>query len=68
MAINNRNLDFVQTRGLILLINDNHADNYLKEILLYVYFGLIVKIDTKKTENLPNVSTVLTSLLYFSII
>ena len=31
-----------QRRGLILLVNDNHVDNNLKEILVYVYFGSIV--------------------------
>ena len=39
-AINNRCLDFVQTRGLILLVNDNYVDNYLKEMLAIVYHGL----------------------------
>ena len=29
-------------RGLILLVNDNHVDSYLKEIYIYVYFGRIV--------------------------
>ena len=28
--------------GLISLVNDNHADSNLKEILVYVYFGSIV--------------------------
>ena len=28
--------------GLISLVNDNHMDNSLKEILVYVYFGSIV--------------------------
>ena len=36
-AINNRYMDFVQTHCLILLVNDNHKDNTLKEILVYVY-------------------------------
>ena len=30
------------TRGLISLVNDNHIDNNLKEILVYVYLGSIV--------------------------
>ena len=38
-AINNRYLNYVQMRGLISLVNDNHVDNNLKEILVYVYFG-----------------------------
>ena len=29
-------------QGLITLVNDNHMDNYLKEILVFVYYGLIV--------------------------
>ena len=29
-------------RGLITLVNDNHMDNYLKEILTFYYYGLIV--------------------------
>ena len=41
-AINNRDLDFVQTRGLISVVNDSHVDNSLKEILVYVYNGSIV--------------------------
>ena len=28
--------------GLITLVNDNHLDNYLKEILAFVYYSLIV--------------------------
>ena len=36
-AIKKRYLDFVQTRGLISLVNDNHVDNSVKEILIYVY-------------------------------
>ena len=31
------------TRGLISLVTDNHVDNILKEILVYVYLGWIVK-------------------------
>ena len=30
-------------RGLIALVNENHVDNNLKEILVYVYFGSIQK-------------------------
>ena len=30
-AINNRYLDFVQTRGLIWLVNDNHVDTTLRK-------------------------------------
>ena len=41
MAINYLDLDFVQMRGLISLVNDSHMDNNLKEILVYVYFGSI---------------------------
>ena len=42
-AINNCYLDFVQRRGLISLINDNHVDLNAKEILVHVYCGSIVK-------------------------
>ena len=28
--------------GLIILVNDNHVDNYLKEILAFVYYGSFV--------------------------
>ena len=49
VAINSRYLDFGQTDGLILLVNDNHVDNNLKEILnnlneilVYVYYHSIV--------------------------
>ena len=38
-------------RGLISLINDNHVDNNLKEILVYVYFGAIVINRPKKQTN-----------------
>ena len=41
-AINNRYLDFIQTRGLMSLVNGKHMDNNLKKNLMYVYFGLIV--------------------------
>ena len=41
-AINNRNQDFVQMRGLISLVNDNQVYKSLKEILVYVYYGSIV--------------------------
>ena len=29
-------------RDLITLVNDNRVDNYLKEILAFVYYGSIV--------------------------
>ena len=41
-ALNYPYLDFVDTRGLISLVNDNHVDNNLKESLMYVYLGSIV--------------------------
>ena len=40
--INNRQVDFVQTHSLISVVNDNHVNNNLKEILVYVYFGSII--------------------------
>ena len=38
LTINNRYLEFIIVR-LITLVNDNHVDNYLKEILASVYYG-----------------------------
>ena len=35
-------------RGLITLVNDNHVDNYLKEILAFLYYGSIVNSRSKK--------------------
>ena len=37
-------------RGLITLVNDNHVDNCLKEILAFVYYGSIVNSRIKKVE------------------
>ena len=28
--------------SLITLVNDNHMDNYLRDILAFVYYGLVV--------------------------
>ena len=50
-AINNHYLDFVQTRGLISLVNDNHVDNNLKEILVHAYFGSTVNNRSKGESN-----------------
>ena len=36
-TLKKRHLDFVQTRGLVSLVNDNYVYNNLKEILVYVY-------------------------------
>ena len=38
--------------GLISLVNDNHVDNNLKKILVYVYFRLIVNDRSKKMLNI----------------
>ena len=39
------------TRALISLVNDNHVDNNLKEILMCVSYGAIAKkIDFPKTR------------------
>ena len=51
-VFNNHYLDFVQTRGLISLVNENHVDNNLKEILVYVYSGWIVNNRPKKVPYL----------------
>ena len=34
-------MDFVQPRGLISLLNDNHVDNNLKEMFVYTVAWLI---------------------------
>ena len=52
-AINNRYLHFVQKRDLLSLVNDDHVDNNLKEILVYVYFGSIVISRPKNTHTQP---------------
>ena len=36
--------------SLISLVNDNHVDNNLKEILVYVYFGSIVNNQPKNEK------------------
>ena len=41
-ATNNRYLDFVQTLGLISMVNDYNLNINLKEILAYMYFGLTI--------------------------
>ena len=35
---------------MITLVNDNHADNYLKEILAFVYDGSIINNQLKKVD------------------
>ena len=47
-------LDFIQTRGLISLVNDNYVDNNLKEILMYVYLRLDCKQSIQKKKNNNN--------------
>ena len=41
MAIGNCYLEFLQMCSLISLVLDNHVDNNLKEILLFVYYGVL---------------------------
>ena len=48
MALGNCYLEFLQMCSLISLVLDNHVDNNLKEILLFVYYGLIVNSRPKK--------------------
>ena len=43
-------MDIVQTHSLISLVNDNHVDNYLKEILAFVYYGSIINIRPKNVN------------------
>ena len=35
-------ISFVQTGSLISLVSDNHVDNYLKEIWVYIHLGSVV--------------------------
>ena len=46
--MNNRYLDFLQMCSLISLVNNNHMDNNLKEMLVYLQFGSIVNNWPKK--------------------
>ena len=48
---NNCYLDFVQTRGLISFVIDNHLGDNLKENLVYGIFGSIVNNRRKKWLN-----------------
>ena len=41
-ALNNRYPDYVQKRGMISLVNENHVGNKIKELLVYVYSGSFV--------------------------
>ena len=52
--MNDRYLDFVQTRGLILLVNDNHVNNNLKAILVHVYYSSIVNNRPKNNNKTTN--------------
>ena len=36
---------------MITLVNDNHMDNYLKEMLVFVYYGSIVNNQPNKKNN-----------------
>ena len=56
--INKRYLDYIQTYDLISLVNNNHVDNNLKEILLYVYVSFFV-------NNLPKNHYFLYQFLYY---
>ena len=50
-AINNCYLDFVQPRGWISLVDDNHVDKYVKEILTFVHYGSIVNSRLKRLRS-----------------
>ena len=54
--MNNRYLDFVQTRGLITVVSDNNVDNNLKEFLVYLYSSTIVHNRLNKKVSSHNVS------------
>ena len=51
-AINNRNLDFLQTCGLISLVNDNHVDNNLYENVCVCILWLDCKKKKKKKKKI----------------
>ena len=34
--------------GLTTLVNDTHVDNFLKEILMFVYYGSTINYQPKK--------------------
>ena len=48
LSLCNSPQDFVQTRGLISLVNDNHVYNNIKEILVYAYLGSTVNNPSRK--------------------
>ena len=52
-AVNNRSLDFVHPRAWIPLVNVNHVDSYLKEILAFVYYASIVNNRSKNNAKQP---------------
>ena len=70
MAISNRYLDFVQTHGLISLVNDYHVDNKVREILVNVYYWSILTIEQKRRFDiipyLPWLFGYISSLPYLS--
>ena len=39
--------------SLSTFVNDNHLDNYLKEILAFVYLGLLINIQPNKIIFFP---------------
>ena len=39
-------------RGLITFVNDNHVNNYIKEILAFVYYGSMETIYPKQITRL----------------
>ena len=41
-------------RSWITLVNDNHVDNYLKEILAFVYYGSVVNNQPKNGRSVSN--------------
>ena len=43
--------------GLITMVNDNHVDKYLKEILAFVHYGSIVKNLPKNEVKIPMFQT-----------
>ena len=49
-GINNCYLDSIQMHCLISLVDDNHMDNKLKEIFVYVFYGSVVNNQPKNDD------------------
>ena len=59
---------FRLSRGLIPLFNDNHVDNYLKEILAFVYYASIVNKLPKEAIFIKTVSIIKDLIKPFNVV